>query len=58
MCECDQAPQDIEHYLLECTLMDQERVKLFDKLMELILKNNLKYQKVSVDLLLAWILSL
>ena len=27
-------------------------VKLIDKLMELILKNNLKYQKVSVDLLL------
>ncbi len=52
MCECGQAPQDIEHYLLECNLMNQEREQLVQTLMELILKNNLKYQKVSVDLLL------
>ncbi len=52
MCECGQAPQDIEHYLLECNLMNQEREQLVQSLMELILKNNLKYQKVSVDLLL------
>ncbi len=52
ICDCGQSPQDLEHYLLDCDLMREERAKLIHNIMELVLKFNLSHNKISVHLLL------
>ncbi len=43
---------DLDHFLFECNMFEQEGAALTNKIMELILKNNLPYTNGSVPLLL------
>ncbi len=52
-CDCAQSPQDIEHVLLECPLLNPERDKMCESIMEAVLKcKNCPISRLSLTLLL------